>query len=312
MSITSIQEPTGAEVVIVGGGPAGLQAALTLGRVHRDVVVFDDGRYRNAPATHLHNVLTRDGLPPAEFRAIARAELAAYPTVRVAPVRVADLRPDGGRFTVVPDEGATLTVHAIILATGVRDVLPAVPGMAGLWGRRVAQCPFCHAHEFRGGRFGVYAAGQPMHLPHLCGLLAPVAGSLVAIPGEAEPPAGLPAGVTVRRSPVAVVEEVDDAVVVRYADGTAESLDVLFCVPELVQAAPFAQRLGLEMLPSGCVRVDGFGRSSLPGVFCSGDMAHPEGYPRPLASVISAAAAGSVAAVGLTADLVAGALPGRG
>ncbi len=303
--------------MIVGGGPAGLQAALTLARVHRRVVLFDDGRYRNAPAAQMHNVLTRDGLPPARFRAIARAELAAYPTVAVLDDRVAELHHasgpgGGGRFQVASEAGGTVTADAIILATGMRDVLPDIPGLAGLWGRRVAQCPFCHAHEFAGGRFGVYAAGQPMHLPHLCGVLAPVAGALVALTGGPEPPGGLPVGVHVRREPVAAVEEAGDAVVVRYADGSAEPLDVLFCVPDLVQAAPFAQRLGLAMLPSGCVRVDGFGRSSLPGVFCVGDMAHQDCYPRPLASVVTAAAAGSVAAVGVVADLVASGVPSGG
>lgn len=155
---------------MVGCGPAGLQAALTLGRVHRDVVLVDAGEGRNAPSAHLHNLVTRDRTPPAEFRRLAREELAAYPpvsvrdghAVRVATAEDADAESaaaaDAGRAVdadgasgtadvVELADGTRLAAPALVLATRVRDELPDVPGLAGLWGDRVAHCPFCHGHE---------------------------------------------------------------------------------------------------------------------------------------------------------------------
>lgn len=287
-------------IVIIGGGPAGLQAALSLGRIHRDAVLLDDGRYRNATVSHMHNVLGADGTAPGDFRARAREQLDAYDTVSAHSASAIEIAPDATGFVTRLSDGGVLHSRALILATGVRDELPAVPGLEALWGGRAAQCPFCHAHEFAGGRFGVLGLGPAAHLAPM---LAPLAGSIVALPLAGEP-AGPPAAVRVAGSAVVGMRETGSVVEVTLADGGVEHVDVVFAVPTLRQRSPFAEQLGLELNDSGCVRVDEFQRTSVPGVFAAGDMAHLPAYPLPMASVVSATAAGLLAASGATMHLL--------
>lgn len=313
--MTQIQHPTTSSspdpsvraVAVIGGGPAGLQAALTLGRVHRDVVLIDAGEGRNSPASEMHNLITRDGTPPAEFRRLAHADLAAYPTVEVRHARVsavADLTdpqwPGETRFRVGLADGSTVTARRVLLATGVRDELPDVPGLADLWGDLVAHCPFCHGHEFAGQKVAVLGAGPAGHLP---ALLAPVAGQVVVL-ANGEELAG-PLDVPVLPEPVSGVRRHGDGVRVSLASG--ESVDVagIFVGTALTQTAPFAEQLGLELNPSGCVRVDERGRTSLAGVYAAGDMAHVPALPMPMASVAQAVAAGALAGASMVADSLA-------
>jgi thioredoxin reductase len=288
-----MSEPDITEFLVVGGGPAGMQAALSLGRVHRDVVLLDDGRYRNATVRHMHNVLGADGTPPTEFRKRVREELAAYDTVTVRDVGATSLAGDATTgFVVHLGDGTDLRARAVVLATGVRDELPDVPGLEQLWGGRAAQCPFCHAHEFAGGRFGILGLGAAAHLS---AMLAPIAGSVVVLPlgdeGGAQLPDGSPAGASVTG-----MRDTGSAVEVALADGSVEVVDVVFTVPTLRQRSPLAAALDLELNESGCVRVDAFQRTSVAGVFAAGDMAHQPAYPMPMASVVAAAAAGQLAA----------------
>ena len=289
------------DVAVIGGGPAGLQAALTLGRIHRDVVLFDDGTYRNATVSHMHNVVALDGTPPADFRADARRQLTAYDTVTVREERVETVDEVDGLFHLRTAGGTTLTATALILATGVRDTLPPVPGVDALWGDLVAHCPFCHGHELSGRRVGILGVAIA---PHLSGLLRRIASEIVVLTDGGPVPDGLPAGTSVRTERVLSVERHDGGVrvVLEGADGErvpaalSEQVAGLFVKPELSQSAPFAEQLGLELNPSGAVRVDEFARSSRDRVLCAGDMAHLPAYPMPMASVVSAAASGQLAA----------------
>jgi thioredoxin reductase len=288
------------EVLIVGGGPAGLQAALSLGRIHRDAIVLDDGRYRNAMVSHMHNVLGADGTAPDDFRARAREQVAAYGTVSIRGEQATEIAHDANGLVTRLTDGDVLHSRAVILATGVRDELPAVPGLEEIWGARAAQCPFCHAHEFAGGRFGILGLGAAAHLSPM---LRPLADSIVALPLPGEEDEA-PAGLVVADSSVVSLRDTGSAVEVTLADGGVEQVDVLFAVPTLRQRAPFAEQLGLELNDSGCVRVDEFQRTSVPGVFAAGDMAHLPAYPMPMASVVSATAAGQLAASAATMHLL--------
>jgi thioredoxin reductase len=285
------------DVAVIGGGPAGLQAALTLGRIHGDAVLFDDGTYRNAAVSHMHNVVAHDGTPPADFRADARRQLTAYDTVSLREERVASIGEVDGSFLLHAADGTTVTAYAVVLATGVRDTLPPVPGLDPLWGDLVAHCPFCHGHELSGQRVGILGAANA---PHLSALLGRIASELVVLADGADVPNGLPAEATVRTERVVAVERHDGGVrvVLEGVDGEQvhEQVAGLFVKPELHQSAPFAEQLGLELNPSGAVRVDEFGRSSRERVFCAGDMAHLPAYPMPMSSVVSSMAAGQVAA----------------
>lgn len=294
------------DVAIIGGGPAGLQAALTLGRIHRDAVLFDDGTYRNATVSHMHNVLAHDGTPPEEFRAHARKQLTAYDTVSVREERVDTIEEVDGTFHLRVADGSTVTAYALVLATGVRDGLPPVPGLDELWGDLVAHCPFCHGHELSGQRVGILGATAA---PHLSALLRPITSELVVLADGEDLPDELHPGPVVRTERVVSVERHDGGVRVALAGANGEQVHEqvagLFVKPAMRQSAPFAEQLGLELNPSGCVRVDEFARSSRERVFCAGDMAHLAAYPMPMASVVMAAASGQLAASAATMALLA-------
>jgi thioredoxin reductase len=296
----SAPDNTDFDAIVIGGGPAGLQATLTLARVHRRVLMLDSGRYRNDPAAHMHNVVTHDGTPPADFRAAARKDLAAYDTVTVRDVAATAVRPDGDLFAVeIGDE--VITSRGLVLATGVRDTLPDKPGLAELFGGVVVHCPFCHGHEFAGRPVGVLGVTGAGHLP---GILGPVASRVTVLTDGAELEAVLPAGVAVRTEPVTGVCASPVGARVSFAAGPDEEVAGLYVSTTLTQSAPFAEQLGLAMLPSGCVEVDAMGRTSLPGVHAAGDLAHVSALPMPMASVMAAAAAGQVAAGALVAYLL--------
>jgi thioredoxin reductase len=286
------------DAVVVGGGPAGLQATLTLARVHRRVLMVDSGHYRNDPAAHMHNVVTHDGTPPSEFRAAARKELAAYDTVTVRDDAVTSIAPsgDGGFLLTLGDED--VRARGVVLATGVVDTLPDKPGLAGLFGSVVAHCPFCHGHEFAGGHVGILGATAAGHLP---GLVAPIASRVSVFTDGEELTEDLPTGVAVRTERVTGVCASAVGARVSFAGGPDEEVAGLFVRTTLSQRAPFAEQLGLRLNPSGCVEVDAFGRTSVPGIHAAGDMAHVAALPMPMQSVVAAAASGQAAAGALVA-----------
>lgn len=303
------------EVIVVGGGPAGLQAALTLARVHRDVVLVDAGEGRNAPASHMHNLVSRDGTPPEEFRSIAQTQLAAYPTAQVRQarvVRVAALPPEDRpepsvgeeevprtAYQVEVEDGSQLTASSLILATGIRDELPDIPGLAELWGGLVVHCPFCHGHELAGKRIGILGAGAA---PHLSGIMRRVASELVVLTEGEELDDSL--DLPVRQEAVREVRRDGEQLQVLFESGEPLLLGGLFVSSTARQAAPFAEQLGLECNPSGGVIVDEHARTSLRGVFAAGDMAHLPSLPAPVQSVPHAIATGAIAGGSAVADPV--------
>jgi thioredoxin reductase len=250
----------------------------------------------------MHNVASHDGTPPAEFRATARRELAGYDRVDVRAQRVDRIAAlhEGG-FLLTTEDGVEVVAAGVVLATGLRDELPAVEGLADLWGDLVAACPFCHGHEAAGTRVGILG-GVPA--PHLSRLLGPVAGSLVVLPHEDEDPADLPDGVEVVAGRVVRAARDGGEVVLTLEDGHEERVATLFVAPTFTQSAPFAEQLGLELNPSGCVRVDELGRTSLPGVGAGGDLAHQAALPKPMVSVVQAMAGGQLAASGVLMGLL--------
>lgn len=144
------------EVIVVGGGVAGLSAATYLGRMRRRVLVCDAGEPRNAPAEGVHGFLSREGMAPAELLGIGREQLGAYGTVEVRGGEVVDIEGEDGGFGVSLDDGTRVRCSNLVLATGVRDVLPEIEGIRSLWGRSVAHCPYCHGFELRDQPLAVY------------------------------------------------------------------------------------------------------------------------------------------------------------
>jgi thioredoxin reductase len=273
------------DVIVIGGGPAGLQAALTIGRMHRSVLLLDSGEYRNATVEHAHNLLTNDGRSPEELRRIARTELAAYDTVEVRAGEVTAVAGAIGGFEVTTTQGLE-RAHRLVLATGMRDELPAVPGLAEQWGRRVAQCPFCHGHEFAGQRIGILIEGE--HGAMIDRMLRPVvASTFIARPAD-----------------VRAVTEVDGGLELALVGGGAERVAGVFTAATSAQRAPFAEQLGCGILPSGGVEIDPLGRTTVPGVYACGDMAHLAAVPGPMVSLAAAIASGQLAGASAVRDAI--------
>lgn len=296
------------DVLVVGGGPAGLQAALALGRIHRSTTLVDSGVYRNAQVDHMHNVATHDGSPPAEFRAQARAQLAAYDVVLCrARVETITGSVDEG-FTATLDDGGSIRARRVVLATGLVDDLPDVPGLADLWGTVAAQCPYCHGHEFADGHVAVLGAAP--QFAHAVGLMRGIAGEITVLSdgAEVEPEARgrfEALGASLVETSVERLERHGAGARVHLADGTHLDVVGVLLAPAFRQSAPFAEQLGATLLGSGCVEIDDMGRTSVPGVYAGGDLAHRASFPMPMASVVNALAAGQMAASAATADLLA-------
>ncbi|WP_420000135.1 NAD(P)/FAD-dependent oxidoreductase [Streptomyces boninensis] len=297
------------DVIIVGGGPAGLGAALTLGRARRSTLLLDAGPGRNAPAEAVHNFLGHDGTPPAELRRIGRAQLAAYPEVEVRDAAAESARDLGGTgFGLVPAGGGTVQGRRLLLATGVRDEIPQVSGLAELWGKSAFHCPYCHGFEVSGKRVAVHGAGEEharlaLQLRRFSDEVALVTDG-VALPDAA---AALLAerGVVVRCEAVTRFEGTGGQLErIAFEGGAALERDAVFVGPVLRQRSPLAERLGCGLLPGGGVEVDDFERTTVAGVYAAGDMAHRAALPMPFAAVGPAAASGLVAGAMLDQELL--------
>lgn len=296
------------DAIVIGAGPAGLQAALTLGRMHRPTLLLDSGEYRNGTVLHMHNVVANDGTPPTEFRATARAQLAEYPDVELRDVGAQTVTGSEGSFVVRLADGETVETRHVILATGVADDLPDIPGLQDLWGTKAFSCPFCDGHEHAGRSIGIL--GPAPRTEHLIGLLGRIVGDITVFPVEQPFAAdetrtleGL--GVRVSAEPVAAVAPEAADVRITTASTAHTVAGVFVASGSLRHRAPFADQLGLELLPSGSIEIDDFGRTSQPGVFAAGDLAHRASLPGPMASVLLASAAGQMAAVGVIQSLMA-------
>jgi len=297
------------DAIIIGAGPAGLQAALTLGRMHRPVLLLDSGEYRNGTVLHMHNVIAADGTPPAEFRATAREQLAAYDDVEIRDVAAQTVTGVEGGFTVHLADGDAVEARQVILATGVVDDLPPVPGLQELWGTGAFTCPFCDGHEHAGRAIGIL--GPAARAEHLIGLLGPIVGDITVYPVDQtftteEVETLSRRGARVSTAPVTALSRIDDGVRIATDSGDQTVAGVFVAAGSQRHRAPFADQLGLHLLPSGSIEVDDFGRTSTPGVFAAGDLAHRASLPGPMAAVLLAAAAGQMAAVGVIQSLMVG------
>lgn len=293
------------DVLIAGAGPAGLTAALVLARAGRRVLVLDGGPGRNAPSAHAYNVFTRDGTPPAELRAIGRAQAEAYGATFVEGEATHVEADDAGvRLTLA--DGHTLDARRLLLATGVEDLLPAIPGVAEAWGETVVHCPYCHGHELRGRPTVVLGAGE--RGVHLAGLLLGWTDRVTLCTGvetggealDADARVGLEArGISIDERPVAALDVAGrDVRAVVFADGAQIDATAVYVQPGQRPRGPLVAALGLETTETGHVRVDEFHRTSAPNVWACGDLTTP------MQAVQMATSAGFAVAAFLNYDLV--------
>jgi thioredoxin reductase len=289
------------DCVVVGAGPAGLNAALVLGRARRRVVVLDTAQPRNYATHEMHGVLGHDGLDPADLRARGRAELARY-GVEVVSAEVQDAELLDGVVRLVSTRGADVA-RTVVLATGMLDDVPDIPGFSAVWGTSAHTCPYCDGFEHRDERLAVLASGARGE--HLAVLLRQWSADVVLLsngPHEltADQLAQVRAlGVPVVETPVVALEADDDGRLrrVRFDDGETLDRDAMFFYVGWRLRTDVARRLGCRLRDDGSIAVDAEQKTSVDGVYAVGNCTDPR------ALVPAATGAGVTAAVAVNVRL---------
>jgi len=291
------------DVIIVGAGPAGLSAALVLARACRRVLVFDHGHPRNASAVHMHGYLTRDGISPHDFRAFAREELARYPEVQIIDVEVTSARALGRLFEVTTLDNRTFTSKKLLLATGVVDNVPDVPGLKELYGKSVFHCPYCDGYELRGQPLAVYGCDERGY-----GLALELTGWSDDVAIVSDGPCGIDASglarlakhhITVREEKVVRLEGRDGRLErIVFDRGAPLERRALFFTTGQAQRSHLADSLGCEFNDKGTVRTGPYETTHRHGLYVAGDAS------RAVQWVIVAAAEGAEAAYSINQDLI--------
>ena len=280
------------DAIIVGGSYAGLSAALALGRSLKRVLVVDSGQPCNRQTPNSHNFLTRDGETPQNLSRIAREQLAKYETIEILDAEAQSARAVESGFELAISDGHVARSSKLVLATGIRDQIPEIPGLAERWGISVVHCPYCHGFEHRGGRTGILA--PPDKIVHLASLLKSLTDEIVAIPfgpqrmsreqGDLLAAHNIP----VLDGQLAEVHGQGGVLSgIQFRDGRYLQLDVLYAGFPFAQHSHLPELLGCEMTDAGHIKVDGFGRTTVPGVFACGDNSSP------MRSVANAVATGN-------------------
>ncbi len=291
------------DCAIIGGGPAGLNAALVLGRARRSVALIDNNRPRNAVTHASHGFITRDGVTPVEFRRIAYEEVLRYPSVHHLQTEVISVAKNESGFEVSDSSGLRVQARKLILATGVKEIFPEIEGFYAFYGKSLFNCPYCDGWELRDQPLVLVSNSSAIY--HTAKLLLNWSTDLlVCTNGQTflsdEQKERLQAkGVLVMEQPVtAFIGHDGQLEYVSFTDGTQVPRAGGFVTPQFVQSASLGERLGCKRTESGGLQTDGAGRTSIPGVYAAGDSS----YFMP-SQLIFAAADGSRTAASVNLDL---------
>lgn len=291
------------DILIVGGGPAGLSAALSISRMGRTALICDDGKPRNEPSSHLNNFPTQDGIHPREWRAKVRAELTKYEKVDFLNASVLEIArvKEGFEATL---EGHKIQVRKVILADGIKDQLPELPGFRELWGKAIFHCPYCHGHEVKGQKLGLIYKSEMAS--HLLPLIYQLSTELVVFSDGYEIPLEVKKKLQEKNIPFyekairALSYDNEMLNSVELIDGQSVTRNGLFLPPQVPfkLKSQLGSKLGCETNEFGVYKVFQRNETSVKGVFAAGDnmaMAH---------SVLFGAAAGSLAGAGAIFSLL--------
>lgn len=294
------------DVIIVGGGPAGLNAALILGRARRRVLICDAGRPRNAGTPATWGLFTRDGTPPAELRAKGRADLARYDTVEHREIEVTGAAREEDVFSVRLADGRSARSRRMILATGLRQDLPSVAGFDTYWGTGVHSCPYCDGYEVRDRPLAVYGRGHGG-----CGLALELSAwsrdvTLCTDGGDGD--LSDKDRARLHRNGIRIVESAIDRLdgdglrptCLRFRDGTELPCTALFLMPFECSPSPLVTQLGCDLDEArGVVPTREYERTNVPGLFVAGDAS------RRVQFAVVAAAEGAMAAFAINTEIIA-------
>jgi len=276
-SIESSEHLPPFDAVVVGGSYAGMSAALQLARACRTVLVIDHGRPRNERAARAHGCLGWDGVPPGQILEVGRRQLLAYDRVQWATDQVIEATGSlQTGFAVHCESGDHYHARRVILAHGVVDQLPDIPGLAERWGETVLHCPYCHGYEICGTNIGVLIASKAEAMDQVKALSqwGPVtafhAATLSAAEMEELSAELKGIGVTLEESALAGVT---GKAILNLADGSVRDVEALFVLPETCLASDLATRMGCETEDAGCITTDSAKQTTVAGVFACGDAA---------------------------------------
>lgn len=291
------------DVIIIGGSYAGLQAATTLGRALRKVLVIDSGKPCNIQTPHSHNFLTQDGKPPAAIAAIAREQLRSYTTVSILDSRVTEAEQVGVEFSIKTLLGETITARKLIFATGVNDLMPAIPGFAECWGISVIHCPYCHGYEVSHQPTGILANGDAGY--EYAKLISNWTNDLTLFTNGAST-------LTVEQRQKLtdkhiniiqtdlqeIAHEQGQMKSLIFKDGSKYQVKAMYARPPFEQHCDLPVQLGCTLNDHGLLETNGFGKTNVPGIYVAGDNSVL------MRSVANAVATGMMAGAMLNKELI--------
>lgn len=297
------QNDSFSEVIIIGGSYAGLAAAMALGRSLRKVLILDAGEPCNRQTPHSHNFLTQDGQVPAHISAVARAEVLQYPTVRLRKIWINAVQAIEGGFQVTGAGSEVFQGKKLLLATGIKDQMPALPGFAECWGISVLHCPYCHGYEVKKQELGVLANGETAFemarlIDHWSsGLTLFTNGAIQMDASQFEKLQSK--NIRIIETPIRELEhQAGYLQKVHFEDGSHHALKALFARVPFTQSSTIAKDLGCTFTEMGHIQVNDFKKTNVPGVFAAGD------NTTPMRAVAAAVAAGTMAGAMINHELI--------
>ncbi|TXK76126.1 NAD(P)/FAD-dependent oxidoreductase [Paenibacillus sp. N3.4] len=290
------------DCMIIGGGPAGLNAALVLGRARKNVVVIDEGRPRNRVTRMTHGFLTRDPISPSEFRRIAKEQISLYPSVYFVEDTAVSITGTDGYFQITTAQGQTYQSKKLLFAAGMKDLPTDIKGLADVYGKSAFICPYCDGWELREQPLVLIVKGaEALHFAKVISGWTPHFAICTNGPDELTDEQREELNqhnVPVYDSPIDTVDSNDGMVQqVVLQDGTKITCTGIFFRPKLIPGSDLPQAIGCQITEAGTVIVDSFGKTNVPGVFSAGDAASQ------LHQAIMAASLGSLAGVGINNEL---------
>jgi thioredoxin reductase len=290
------------DCAIIGGGPAGLNAGLVLGRSRRKVLLFDDNKPRNAVTHASHGFLTRDGIKPSRFREVAHDEISRYPNVSINKVRVINVEKLHNYFLIQTVNGEVIQAKKVLLATGLKEILPDVKGIRDYYGKSLFNCPYCDGWELKDKPLVVIADTNPFHMAKI---VYNWSRNLIVCTNGNKNLTGSEKGQLQSRN-IQVYEQKISCFIgdkgyltkIVFEDGTEILKEGGFAVPQWIQSSNFGQSLGCFTNGQGGIITDEFGRTNIDGVYAAGDTS----IIAP-SQLIIAAGEGSKAAIGVNTDL---------
>jgi thioredoxin reductase len=293
------------DVVIIGGSYAGLSAGMALGRALRKVLIVDSGRPCNIQTPHSHNFLTQDGATPAAIAQIAMDQVSAYPTVEMRMGSVLSVEGSNNDFTIHTDLGRNLVAKKVLFATGVRDVMPEIPGLAECWGISVIHCPYCHGYEVRNQKTGILTNGEAaLDFSQLIDnwtkdLTIFTNGAATFSEETRQKIQNLEVTIN-EKSITAIGHKNGQLEQIAFSDGTTTVLSALYARLPFVQHTDIPEKLGCEISEHGLIKTDEMKRTSVAGVYAAGD------NTTMMRAVSAAVAAGGMAGAMINRDIISG------